>query len=219
MKIRHAKRLMVEGRNDLHSIVGIMREFVNWPDVDEAPVGIEDMGSVEQVLERDAISSRFKSPNVQILGLVIDANTNLAGRYAQFRKTAMEFFPDAPLEPPIDGLVLTDADGKRLGLWIMPDNISPGYLENFLTRLVPQTSQAIWNHSVQSANAARDLGAPFKVNHDAKAYLYTWLAWQDAPGRPPGESIKKGYLDARSPSAARFVAWFMALYQLAPKTM
>jgi hypothetical protein len=161
----------------------------------------------------------LKNPKVQILGLIVDANLSLAGHYRSFREVCLDFFPDLPDLIPAEGLVVANADGKRLGLWIMPDNGAAGYLETFLRGLIPPQSQALWDHAVVSTDiAARDpLLAPFLAKDTDKAYLHTWLAWQDTPGRPPGETIKKGHLDARAASARTFVEWFLRLYQLQPK--
>jgi hypothetical protein len=216
-EIRHPKRLLVEGLNDLHSVVSIMGEFVNWPKPkDQTPVGIEDMGSWDQVLDVEAISVRLKNPEVQILGLIFDANDSLAARYRSFREICQGF--DIPEQIPPDGLVVSSSE-KRLGLWIMPDNRSEGYLETFLRGLVPPQSRALWQHAVASTDTAASdlLKAPFKKQDTDKAYFYSWLAWQDAPGRPPGETIRKGHLDARAASAVAFVEWFLRLYQLEPK--
>jgi len=218
--IRHPKRLMVEGANDLHSVVGIMREFVEWPpERPQAPVGIEPMGSIDQVLASEAISARLKDPEIQILGLIVDANDDLAERYRSFRAVCLPFFPDIPEQIPSEGLVVANAEGKRLGLWIMPDNRAGGYLETFLRALIPPESQPLWQHAVAAADiAAKDpLNAPFKTQDTGKAYFYTWLAWQDTPGRPPGETIRKGHLDARAAGAMVFVEWFLRLYQLERK--
>jgi hypothetical protein len=208
---------MVEGANDLHSVVSIMGEFVNWPKTkDQAPVGIEDMGSWDQVLASASISVRLKNPEIQILGLILDANDSLAERYRSFRGICQGF--DTPEQIPSGGLVVSNSE-KRLGLWIMPDNRSEGYLETFLRRLVPAQSRALWEHAVASTDAAANdpLRAPFKKQDTGKAYFYTWLAWQDSPGRPPGETIKKGHLDARAANAEAFVEWFLRLYQLEAK--
>jgi hypothetical protein len=44
--------------------------------------------------------------------------------------------------------------------------------------------------------------------------VYSWLAWQDEPGKPYGLAMKARYFQHDSPTAARFVAWFKALYRL-----
>ena len=46
-------------------------------------------------------------------------------------------YPNVPESPSADGTVLP-ATGSlaRIGVWLMPDNESPGILEDFLARLV-----------------------------------------------------------------------------------
>jgi hypothetical protein len=218
VKLRDDKVLLVEGRNDLYTVWGIMQAFIPWPD-DEPPVSIRDRGSVEAVLDPDRLRALINSSKTRALGVMVDANTRLVERYRSFRQTCLSHFPDIPERIPREGLVVSNA-GQRLGLWMMPDNGSDGYLEGFLAGLVPVSSQSLWAHAVESANKAKvELGAPYLDAHSAKARFYTWLAWQDTPGRPPGETIKKGHLDARAPSARAFVEWFLRLYQLEPRAV
>jgi hypothetical protein len=47
-----------------------------------------------------------------------------------------------------------------------------------------------------------------------KAFLYTWLAWQDEPGQHPGAALTRKILDPHAASAVPFVNWFRQLYVL-----
>jgi hypothetical protein len=216
VKLRDDKVLLVEGKNDLYSVWGIMQAFVPWPE-DEPPVNIKDRGSVDAVLDPDRLLALINSSKTHALGVMIDANTRFIERYRSFRQTCLPYFPDIPEQMPHGGLVVSNVH-QRLGLWIMPDNNSAGYLEGFLAGLIPANSQELWAHAIESANNAKArLGAPYREIHAVKAHFYTWLAWQDTPGRPPGETIKKGHLDARAASVRTFVEWFLRLYQLEQK--
>jgi hypothetical protein len=133
-----------------------------------------------------------------------------------FRNLCLGFFPAMPKLLPESGLIVDNSDGKRLGLWIMPDNVSKGAIEIFLKFLVPDTEKDRWQHAVKSTSEAKNLGCKYKDCHTDKANLYSWLAWQDEPGQSPGNALTKKILDPKSPSAMPFVKWFMGLYSLQP---
>ncbi|MEH1784090.1 MAG: DUF3226 domain-containing protein [Nostoc sp.] len=46
------------------------------------------------------------------------------------------------------------------------------------------------------------------------AKIYTWLAWQEEPGRQLHQAIKYGILNPEHPKAQTFVTWFKTLYEL-----
>ena len=192
-----------------------MAAHVVWPDGKEnAPVHIEVCGSSDEILRDGFISTFLKSAPVQALGVVIDADDAAAGRYDQIRKLNVSSFPALPPALPREGVVETNAQGKRFGVWIMPDNATEGYLELFLRYLVPSSEEAIWQHGVESVTQAVKLGAPIRPAHVGKANLYTWLAWQDPPGRAPGVALMQRALDPTSNYATPFVEWFKRLYEL-----
>ena len=99
----------------------------------------------------------------------------------------------------------------------MPDNQSVGYLETFLRYLVPDSQLPLWQHAEHAVTEAISLGAGCKDGHAPKANLYTWLAWQDPPGRSPGIALTQKVLDSNSGLAQPFVSWFKDLYQLPAK--
>jgi hypothetical protein len=212
---RNPKQLIVEGPDDLFSVVGLMRAHVNWPDGKEnAPVLIEQGGGIDKILERDYLPVVLKTHGLRTLGVVLDADTNPQGRYASFRNLCSGLFPELPKEMPKEGLTAENPDHQRLGLWIMPDNTSEGALEIFLRFLVPENSAALWKHAAQSVTTARTLGANCREHHIGRANLYTWLAWQDPPGQSGGRALTQNILDPHSQNSAAFVKWFRDLYQL-----
>jgi hypothetical protein len=210
-----SKHLIVEGSDDLHSVVGLMRAHVTWPQpVAEAPVWIDIGKSAEEILEAGYLTAKIKTRDLQILGVMLDADVKPRGRYERIRGLCSELFPNLPEELPSSGLIADNDSDKRFGLWIMPDNGSEGSLETFLRHLVPDESEPLWKHAVQSVKVAKATGSRCRDCHDAKANLYTWLAWQDPPGQSPGLALTKKILDPQSDSAGAFVKWFRQLYRL-----
>ncbi|HEY9646069.1 MAG TPA: DUF3226 domain-containing protein, partial [Chroococcidiopsis sp.] len=62
---------------------------------------------------------------------------------------------------------------------------------------------------------SRNQGATFTDAHRDKANIYTWLAWQNPPGRQLHEAVRERILNPTHPQAQLFVTWFKALYDLA----
>lgn len=60
---------------------------------------------------------------------------------------------------------------------------------------------------------AEDRGvARFKAVQRSKAVVHTYLAWQDEPGKPLGQSITAQALRPDQPLAERFVDWLKRLF-------
>jgi hypothetical protein len=109
---------------------------------------------------------------------------------------------------PVEG----HAKLERYGIWMMPDNLTAGALEDFLQRLVP-AGDSCWQHADTSTKQARQLGAPLKENDCTKGAIHAWLAWQDPPGRPFGTALSASILKHDSPEALEFVSWFRRLFE------
>lgn len=57
-------------------------------------------------------------------------------------------------------MIATNADGLRLGIWIMPDNQSPGMMETFLAYLRPETNGPLLAYVHEAWSTAKTHGAP-----------------------------------------------------------
>ena len=212
----HANLLIVEGQDDKHSVIGLMQHHINWPDSrDKWPVYLEVGNSASEILKSAYLTTQMKGANVRAMGIMLDADDAPTGRYQSIRGTFVKMFPSLPLTMPSAGLVVNnDEEGKRLGVWLMPDNSSEGCLETFLRYLVPNNADFVWRHAVDSVAEALALGSRCREAHLDKANLYTWLAWQDPPGQQPGIALTQKILDPASPYANSFVSWFKELYSL-----
>ncbi len=192
-----------------------MKHHIDWPDSrDSWPVFIKVGMSVDRILQQGYLTAQVKASHVQIMGVMLDADDHSAGRYQRLRQLLLPLFPSLPESMPAGGLITDNDDLKRLGIWLMPDNKSEGCMELFLRFLVPNTSEEIWQHAVESVRVSRKMGAPCRDSHVPKAELFTWLAWQDPPGYSPGIALTKKILDPHSADAEAFVTWFKELFSL-----
>jgi hypothetical protein len=210
----HKNLLVVEGEDDKFAVAELMGAHINWPkDKAKAPVWIEVVGSADEILDVEYMTASLKQSGLVAMGVMLDADLKGAARYNRLRRICLGEFPGFPAQLPSTGLAV-DNGQKRLGVWIMPDNSSEGYLETFLKNLIPDQSGALWNLAKESVGAARTMGATCRDSQVDRANLYTWLAWQDPPGQSPGRALTKKILDPHSASAAGFVDWFRTLYGL-----
>ena len=197
-----------------------MEHYIDWPgEKISAPVKIEEMNGVEQLLNTETISIRLKSSPIRNIGVVIDADDVFQSRWDSLRNLFKAGFPDIPTVLPPTGLICQNTEGKRLGIWIMPNNSSSGMLETFLGAFVSEqgTDNPLWLHANNSCVIAKEHGANYRSVHFDKAKIHSWLAWQDPPGDSFGTALIKKVLNPSAPSAQIFAQWFMELYQLPAK--
>lgn len=180
-------------------------------------IEITKANSVERLLSD--LRVRLKESEVEALGMVLDADTDLEGRWhaLQHRLTEAGYDP-VPQQPAVDGTILAAPANSllpRFGAWIMPDNRSRGILEDFLHFLVPSGSR-LFEHVKSSVASIPEGERRFSQAAEPKAVLHTWLAWQKEPGRPLGTAIKARFLDPTVAEVDVFVGWLQRLYSAAP---
>jgi hypothetical protein len=199
--------LLVEGKDDLNVFKAIFGQR-SLPHLTE----INDHEGWTRLLE--AIPVWLKDSGVEALGIVLDADTNVAGRWDSVRNRLSAASYVAPPQPDPQGLVLNSPPGAmlpRVGVWLMPNNVLPGILEDFLRCLVPQGS-ALFAYAERTVNEIPENLRLFKPIDRPKALIHTWLAWQSEPGRPLGQSITAGFLEHTAAEADNLVRWLQRLF-------
>ena len=119
-----------------------------------------------------------------------------------------------PVQIPAEGLEVVHSGGSRFCIWIMPDNRLTGMLEDWLVRLIPETSGPLYELARDCVSESKRQGAPFKEVHRTKAEIHTWLAWQDEPGLRLYDAVIHRVLDPRRPESEPFVNWFRSLFRV-----
>ncbi|WP_246140330.1 DUF3226 domain-containing protein [Euhalothece natronophila] len=205
-------KLIVEGEEDKRVIPQLIEaNGIPWGETkEEAVVSIEAYGN-DTFADTTFISTELKASGLKALGLMIDADDSLNTRWESVRNACLKSIPDLPKNLPERGLIYTTTSGIRFGVWIMPDNETEGMLETFLTYLIPNDSEPLWQYAQEVAEDAQHKGAQFINSHFDKASIYTWLAWQNPPGRQLHDAVKQKILDPTHPQAQSFVNWFKQL--------
>ena len=189
-----------------------VREF-DHPDEDEdqAAKRKKSAGGFEQL--RHDIFFTIQSSGLKYYGVVVDADENPAGRWVSVRDRLRESGCNPPDELPHEGTVFEGPNGLRVGAWLMPNNKMVGAMEAFLRLLVP-ADDPNWSFAERCVDEIPKKAKDSNTWRD-KARLYTWLAWQKQPGKPP-ESVLRSppYLNANADVAQAFVGWVRRLFEL-----
>lgn len=195
--------ILVEGNDDVHSIIHVLKKrgvFI------EGAVTFYDSKGWDSLLA--AVPIRFKSSTHTVIGIVADADTSIASRWRDLCDACKPFgFNSLPDAAPPGGLVAANDEGVRLGIWLMPNNLDNGALEDFLLSLVRPEDRVLLKARQVVAGLATD-EKHFGGTSELKAVAHTYLSWQEAPGRPLGLAVNFNYFDARADAARSFQEWF-----------
>ena len=211
----YSRVLLVEGKHDRFVIPELIEaNGLNWGTRKKPIVFIRDYEGYQNLVDPEVISTELQASGLSALGIMIDADDNPTGRWQSVRNASLKSIPDLPETLPEDGLIHTTPTGIRFGIWIMPDNKMRGMLETFLICMIPTDSATLWQFAQAVTQEAKSQGAVFTDSHLDKANIYTWLAWQNPPGRQLHQAIMEHILHPNHPNAQKFVIWFKTLYGL-----
>ena len=197
--------LMVEGQDDCHAVLQLYLR--THGDTDFC---IKNKRGVNRLL--DSISSEVKVAGRTALGIVLDANESISDRWAsvatRLEEAGVTGVPDGP-EP---GGVCIDGGARlpRVGIWVMPDNGSPGELEDFVSRRVPD-GDPVWPLSKSYIDGIPAGIRKFTAKKAQRATVYAWTATREQPGRM-GAAIKEGDLEVDGDLATSFLDWLQRLF-------
>jgi hypothetical protein len=205
IKERFNKKLLVEGNDDQHVIWALLEKFEIRQTFD-----VIDCEGIDNLYK--AIPLRFKQSETKTAGIIIDADTDIGKRWSEVKQLLAREQFNIPNELPPAGLVLSNKNNLKVGVWIMPDNNLNGMLEDFISFLIPRDDKLL-----PIVNTALDEIENQKLNkysllHKSKAKIHTWLAWQEDPGTPMGLSITKKYLSINDETGLPLIKWLQTLF-------
>lgn len=199
------KTLLVEGIDDQHVIWSLLA-YHGLPETFK----VEQKGGVEKVIE--VLPVQIKGSKATAVGVVLDADLNLQGRWDAIRHVLNTAgYEGIPAVPDVAGTVLRTPNLPRFGAWLMPNNDLTGMLEDFVQFLIAPGDD-LWPRAIDAVDNIEDGQRRFIPNHESKAKLHTWLAWQADPGTPMGLAITKRFLDADAAVVTPFLDWLRALF-------
>ena len=205
----HPRVLLVEGPDDKHVVIhlsersGLEQNF--WI--------IEKEGK-DTLL--DSIVLEARTPGRTVMGVVLDANDDLDARWQavtdrlnRLRREDHFDLPDLPPKPEPGGTIL---DGRlRIGVWLMPDNLSTGELEDFVGNMIP-SGDPVWPRAEDFIDGIPPDDRKFAPGKIQRAKVHAWLAARESP-RLMGLAIKAEDLDTNVPNSTAFANWLRTLFQ------
>ena len=93
----------------------------------------------------------------------------------------------------------------------MPDNQSPGELEDFIVKMIPN-DDPVWPRSTAYITEIPEEDRKFKEGKILRAKVHAWLAAREKP-RPMGLAIKTKDLNISVESCQTFVNWLRELFK------
>jgi len=209
--------LLVEGKDDLHVMLNLFQvrsvPQVFTVECPEPESGRDEGGGLEALLE--SVPYQLTSSDLERLAIVIDANDRGPGpRWEAIRdRLHSKGFHGTPKSLSNEGttfdLALQPNSPRtiRFGLWIMPDNQSPGMLEDFVAGMI-QDEDAMLRRVDGFLESIPPDERRYADAHRPKARVHCWLAVSERPGRPMGQAIRAdSYLDANHPAVQPFLDW------------
>ena len=207
---KYPQTLLVEGKNDLHVVKALCIHYNVTENFD-----ISDCDGINNLLRVLKVTLTNQSLYITI-GIILDADNSIASRLDQIRNIVKQLGYTVPTSLPNTGLICTSSDSMypQLGLWLMPDNVNLGMVEDFAISLAPQNDPLMAETEV-SLQRIEVAGIQKCIpKHRSKAKIHTYLAWQDESGAPIGQSITKQVLNPNYPIAQGFVQnWLVPLFQ------
>lgn len=202
------KVLMVEGRDDQEVVKHICTAFT---------LGridcIYDYKGITNLIE--GIGVRLKESDIVSLGILVDADTNINSRWQSIADRLVNAgYSNVPSAPDIDGTLIIPPTGcllPKVGVWLMPNNVDSGILEDFLSSLIDEKNQLLV-HAISSVASIPSGSRYFSSVKNSKALIHTWLAWQEEPGNPFGTAITAKSLDVSRGAATNFSGWLRRVF-------
>ncbi|HEX6557284.1 MAG TPA: DUF3226 domain-containing protein [Ktedonobacteraceae bacterium] len=199
--------LLVEGQDDAQVFFHLLRHYQL-----DNQIKIEYKVGIHKLL--DELDVELDRSGLARLGIVVDADTDIAIRWQSLRDKLIEAgYTTVPRFPDPEGTTLKQEGRPIVGLWLMPDNTIPGMLEDFMSLLIP-AGDILWPMAQDIVQQVIAKDRRFPQTQEMKANIHTWLAWQEEPGKPMGQAITKRYLKANAPHAEKLIDWIRQLFDL-----
>ncbi len=206
-KEKFNQKLLVEGKDDTHVIWALCEKFDVCQNFD-----VVDCEGISKLFE--LIPVQLKQAELKTLAIIVDADLNIEERWKELRNIFENNDYTLPSILPSNGLIHEEND-KKIGVWLMPNNDVKGMLEDFVKFLIPENdnlkeiSERILNELEENQHNLYN-----KDLHRTKAFIHTWLAWQETPGTPMGLAITKKYLSTEdSEICIRFIEWLKIVFR------
>ncbi len=204
---RNQNLLLVEGKDDEHVFLGLLA-YYNIPNA----FRVKNTDGINKLM--DALELEVDSNELKHIGVVVDADVVLEDRWKALRSVLAKMsYNSVPSMPNSNGTIIYAEERPTVGIRLMPNNVLPGMIEDFIRFLVPE-DDTLWPLAEDVVRKVIATDRKFRLSYTSKALLHTWLAWQEEPGGPMGQAITKRYLNANAPYAQELMSWIRQLFEI-----
>lgn len=203
-------KLLVEGKDDLYVVASIRNQHQLVDNFE-----IIDCRGVDKIPDQLIARIKLQRPQISTIGIVLDADSDLQARWSSIRNILQAENYIVSASPGVDGTIIAGIGrNPTIGIWLMPDNLESGMLEDFVPYLIPENDllRSFADQTLTRIEAETIMNRYDPAVHRAKAFIHTWLAWQKDPGTPMGLALTKTYLDHNTALCLRFVNWLNRLF-------
>lgn len=217
------KMLLVEGPEDRYVFASLCNVLFG-----ERQISVRDVGGKNVLKSRVKLANFIEDERLKSLGIVTDGDYSddapgqPENKWDSFRPTFESFqYQGLPERLPPEGLIVSPPDKlaevrPNLGLWILPNNHGPGYLETLLMSCIHE-DQAFPNfdqlRTLMESEIAKSI-MRFRGRDFDKAFFRTWLAWSQKPDLKTGDAIKRYFYPRHDESALLpLVVWLKKLFR------
>ena len=194
--------LLVEGPNDKHVVRHLRNRHQEIPEF-----CIRDKGGIEELLED--IGLEILAPSRKAIGILVDANDDLDARWNAVANRLREENIEVPSSPELTGTIIDS--NPRVGIWLMPNNTSPGELENFVSEMIPD-DDPVWPLSEGYIDGIPEADRKFTEKKILRAKIHAWLATREDP-RQMGAAIRARDLHVDGTLSRAFANWLRKLFE------
>lgn len=203
--------LLVEGPNDGSAISGLLQKYsVVVPNFEMVVCG-----GVENLLLKLDLYLK-NSTAYGTIGVVVDADTNVDSRWQQMKDRLMRTGKYACKKMPLneEGMIIEpiDSEDTKVGVWIMPDNMYQGTLENFLLDMIPEGDELLREVERELMLLETNEINRYKEKDRNKAKVHTYLSWEKNPGCSLNTAVVSRVLNPDTALARIFVEWVKNLF-------
>ena len=195
------RALLVEGPDDKHVVRHIYELVARTP-----PFCIIQKDGIEKLLP--SIPPEFNVSGRKTLGILVDADDHPLDRWQSLRDRFSSLNVQLPNNPYAQGTIIQSQ--PRVGIWMMPDNMSPGELEDFIATIIP-SDDPVWRLARGYIDNIPMKHRKFNPGKLRRAEVHAWLAARESPRRM-GSAIGAGDMDINLPVSRSFTQWLKTLF-------
>lgn len=171
-------------------------------------------GGYTDVLPR--FINSLDTADLENVGLIVDADfRSIEKRFNEIRtKLSQKISRDlSSYTLNTEGVVIEEVGLPKIGIWIMPDNQSDGYLEYFIEQLINENDTILQEAKTAVEDLMLKEYCRFTSFKKQKAIVHNWLAWQETPGLPFGSALDAQYLNSHAEAVQPFLNWIKNTFE------